>query len=109
MKKTLLIVSAIALSVSVFASGTPDKAAACSKDAVVKAACCATDGAACDAKKAACKLDQTACDAKKAACNVKAEAEKVACDVQAEAEKAACEVKEAAEKKVSCGGCPLSK
>ncbi len=36
MKKTLLIVSAIALSVSVFAAGNPDKAAACSKDAVVK-------------------------------------------------------------------------
>ena len=97
MKKTLLIVSAIALSVSVFAAGNPDKAAACSKDDVVKEACCAKDGAACDAKKAACKLDQAACDAKQAACALKTDAEKAAC------------VKEAAEKKVGCGGCPLSK
>ncbi len=101
MKKTLLIVSAIALSVSVFAAGNPDKAAACSKEAVVKEACCATDGAACE-------LDQAACDEKKAACTLKTDAEKAACGVKVEAEKAAC-VKEAATKKISCGGCPLSK
>ena len=81
MKKTLVIISAIALSVSVFASGNPDKAAACSKDAAVKA--CATDSAACDAKKAACAL-------------------------KTDADKAAC-VKEAAAKKACGGGCPLSK
>ena len=97
MKKTLFIVSAIALSVSVFAAGNPDKAAACSKEAVVKEACCATDGAACAEKKAACKLDQAACDAKQAACALKTDAEKAAC------------AKEAAAKKISCGGCPLSK
>jgi len=108
MKKTLLIVSAIALSVSVFASGNPDKAAACSKNAVVKEACCATDGAACDAKQTACKLDQAGCDAKQAACTLKTDAEKAACTVKTDAEKAAC-TKEAAAKKLSSGGCPLSK
>ncbi len=104
MKKTLLIVSAIALSVSVFAAGNPDKAAACSKDAVVKDACCAQENLDCSAKQAACKLDQAACDAKQAACPIK----KAACDLKTDAEKAAC-VKEAAVKKLSCGGCPLSK
>ncbi len=102
MKKTLLIISAIALSTFAFAAGNPDKAAACSKEAVVKEACCATDGAACD-------LDPAACDAKKTACTLKTDAEKAACGVNAEAEKSACGAKKAATKKIRCGGCPLSK
>jgi len=109
MKKTLILISAIALSISVFGAANPDKATTCSKDAVVKDACCGKDAAECTAEqKAACKLDQAACDAKQAACTLKTDAEKAACDTKTDAEKAAC-VKEAAVKKTSCGGCPLSK
>ena len=97
MKKTLIVISAIALSISVFASGNPDKASTCNKDAVVKEACCMTDGVICPIKQADCKLDQAACEAKQAACDVKTEAEKAAC------------IKDAAAKNLSCGGCPLSK
>jgi len=100
MKKFIVLMSAVALSVSVFGMAkAPEKETACSKDAVVKEACCAKDSATCtEEQKADCKTDPATCDAKKAACSVKTDAEK-----------AACEAKESADKKISCGGCPLSK
>ncbi len=113
MKKTLLIISAIALGTTALASGNPDKAAACSKKIGTKAACCPadksaccpTDKAACAEKRANCTMDQAECDAKRAACDAK----RAACTLKTDAEKAACDAKKATTKKLNCGGCPMPK